>query len=261
MTTAPTKLLIATALFGLCAAAHADDVKDLEEELALTIEDAIPSKPGSIQLNGGLRYQRVRPSELGAGRNEYQFTPRLQIGVAQDFQVSVAAPYRVGNAQDTSQGEFRLDGLYKLNSETAYLPATAVNVGVERPYGASAGGTEVVIKGIMTKSLSAPRDLDRPAQVHVNLVARHNFSADDSERRNRYLFGAAFSKQINERWLLATSLFREQQRERNEAINMAEVGARWKLSEKTILSGAVGHGFNKGAPPLRLLLGFQRSLD
>jgi hypothetical protein len=259
--TAYCKPLLIAILFGLCAAASADEVNDLEEELPLTIEDASPGEPGSVQFNGGLRYQRVRPAQPGQGRNETQLTPRLQFGVTRDMQISIAAPYRLGNAADTSQGEFRLEALYRLNLETAALPSFAIEAGIERPYGAQAGGTEVLIKGIMSKSLGSSRNTDRPAQVHVNLAVRRNIDPLDEERRTRYLAGAALSKQISERFLLAASLFREQQRERTEADNMAELGARWKLSEKTILSGAIGHGFNRGAVPLRLQFGFQRSLD
>jgi len=241
--------------------AHADEVKDLEEDLSLSIEDATPSQPGSVQFNGISRYQRMRPSEPGGGRNELQLTPRMQFGVARNFQMSVAAPYRVGNADDTSQGEFRIDGLYRFNTESGNLPAFAVNVGIERPYGAESGGTEVMVKGIMTKSLGVVQDENRPAQLHLNVMARHNLRPDVTERRDRYLAGAALSKQLNQRWLLAGSLFREQQRERDAAYNMGEIGTRWKLSEKLMLSGSVGHGFNHGAPPVRLVVGFQRSLD
>ena len=248
-------------LLAACTASHADEVKDLEEDLSLTIEDATPSQPGSVQFNGIARYQRVRPSEPGGGRNEMQLTPRIQFGVVRNFQMSVAAPYRVGNAEDTSQGEFRVDGLYRFNAESGSLPAFAMNVGIERPYGADRGGTEVIVKGIMTRSLGAVQDANRPAQLHLNLMARHNLRPGVNERRDRYLAGAALSKQLDPRFLLAGSLFREQQRERDAAFNMGEIGARWKLSEKLMLSGSVGHGFNRGAPPLRLVVGFQRSLD
>ena len=255
------KTCLALGMLAACLCARADEVKDLEEDLALTIEDATPSQPGSVQFNGIVRYQRMQPSTPDAGRNEWQLTPRMQFGIARDFQMSVAVPYRVGNAEDTSQGEFRLDGLYRFNTESGYLPAFAVNVGVEHPYGADSGGTEVMVKGIMTKSLGVVQDANRPAQLHLNVVARHNLRPEGNERRDRYLAGAALSKQLNQRWLLAGSLFREEQRERDAAFNIGEVGARWKLSEKTMLSGSVGHGFNHGAPPLRLVVGFQRSLD
>ncbi|WP_089401664.1 hypothetical protein [Noviherbaspirillum humi] len=255
------RIFAACCLALLSGFASADDVKDLEEELALTIEDATPGQPGSIELNGGLRYQRLRASEANSGRNEYQLTPRLQIGVARNFQVAIAAPYRLGNAPDTSRGELRLDALLRLNDEGRYLPAFAVDVGLERPYGAGDAGTEILVKGIATKSLGVAKERDRPAQLHVNLVARRNLNPGEDERRNRYLFGAALSKKLSERWLVAGSLFREEQRERGSAFNIAEAGARWKLSEKTILSGSVGAGLNREAPLWRLLLGFQRSLD
>lgn len=261
MNNALIKAGLVLAMLAPCLQVQADEVKDLEEDLSLTIEDATPSQPGSVQFNGIARYQRMRPSTPDAGRNELQLTPRMQFGVARNFQMSVAVPYRVGNAEDTSQGEFRLDGLYRFNTESGYLPAFAVSGGIERPYGADSGGTEVMAKGIMTKSLGVVQDANRPAQLHLNVMARHNLRPDVNERRDRYLAGAALSKQLNQRWLFAGSLFREQQRERGAAYNMGEVGARWKLSEKLMLSGSVGHGFNHGAPPLRMTVGFQRSLD
>jgi hypothetical protein len=252
---------IAAAMLATCHAAYADDVKDLEEELALTIEDASPSKAGSAQLNAGMRFDRMRKGAPGEGRNEVQLTPRLQIGVTNDFQVSIATPYRVGNASDTSQGEFRLDGLYRFNRETGAMPSFAVDVGLERPYGAGSGGTEVLVKGILSKSLGMAEGTNRVAQVHVNLQARHNMHPDATERRHRYLAGAALSKQLSEHWLIATDFIREQQRDRNAATSIGEIGTRWKASEKTVLSGAIGHGFNKEAPQWRLVVGLQRSLD
>ncbi|MDB5796137.1 MAG: hypothetical protein JWP36_39 [Paucimonas sp.] len=254
--------LLPLALAAMCLStgyAWADEVKDLEEELALTIEDATPSKAGSVQFNGGMRYQRMRP-QPGEGRNEWQFTPRLQFGLTQDFQASVSTPYRIGDAPGTSQGEFRLEGLYRLNRETESMPSFAVDAGVEQPYGANRGGTEALVKGIMTKSLGTAPENARRAQLHVNVVARHNFNPDPLERRDRYLAGAALSHQVSERWLVAGSLFREQQREASQTLNMGELGARWKLSDKVILSGALGHGFS-GPVRNRFLVGMQRSLD
>lgn len=261
MAAARIKLCIAAAILSVCHAAHADDVKDLEEDLALSIEDARPSKAGSSQFNGGLRYERMRKGAPDEGRNEYQLTPRLQFGVTDDFQVSVATPYRLGNTNETSQGEFRLDGLYRFNRESGAMPSFAVDVGLERPYGANSGGTEVLVKGILSKSLGMTEGRNRVAQVHVNLQARRNLHPDEGERRHRYFAGAALSKQLNEHWLVATDFFREQQRDRSAASNIGEVGTRWKMSEKTVLSGAIGHGFNKDAPLWRFVVGLQRSLD
>jgi len=252
---------IAASCLTLSITAKADEVSDLEEELALTIEDVNPTKQGSVDLNGAMRYQRLRPAARPGGRDEFQFTPRLQWGAARNFQLSLAAPYRVGNAPDTSQGELRLDALYKLNAESRFMPAFALSAGLERPYGSGSGGTEILLKGILTKSLGSVTEQSRPGQVHFNLLVRHNLNPDEEERRNRYLVGAAYSQALSERWLVATSVFREQQRERGDAINMAEVGVRWKLSEKTILSSAIGSGFNEGSPRWRLLFGFQRSME
>jgi hypothetical protein len=256
--TCPRQCLLLCGLLG-CAMARADDVRDLEEELPVTIEDARPSPAGSRQFNGGLRYQHMRPSP-GAGREEWQLTPRFQLGITDDLQMAIASPYRLGDSSDSSQGEARLEGLLRLNRERGNLPSFAVDVGVEQPFGANHGGTEALIKGIMTKSLGQSRGTNKVAQVHVNLIARHNFNPLPDERLHRYMAGVAFSRQLSERWLVGASLFSEEQRQRGQVINMVEFGARWKLSEKLVFSGGFGYGFN-GPVQQRLLLGFQLSLD
>lgn len=243
-----------------CAQAWADDeVRDLEEELPVTIEDARPSKAGSQQFSSSLRYQRMRPGP-NAGQDEFQLTPRYQLGITDDLQMSVAGAYRLGNSEDTSQGEARLEALLRLNREHGDMPSFAVDAGVEQPFGANRGGTEALVKGIMTKSLGKSQGPDKVAQLHVNLVARHNFNPLPDERLHRYMGGFSLSRQLNERFLLSASLFSEQQRQQGQVINMSEFGGRWKLSEQLVVSAGYGYGFN-GPVRQRVLLGFQRSLD
>ena len=73
------RLSFLLSLAALAPQALADDVRDLEEELALTIEDARPSQAGSVQLNGSAIDLRgnIQLSEAlsqQAGRDLYRYT-------------------------------------------------------------------------------------------------------------------------------------------------------------------------------------------
>ncbi len=252
----PALLLASSAVAGVAAA----ELEGLEEELPLAVEDASPVDKGTIELSGALQYQRLRSGEANEGRHEYAFVPRIKAGITRDFELSFAAPYRFGNAPETSQGDMSIEGLYQLRDEDGRLPALAISAGLERPYGAASGGTEVMFKGLMSKSLGSANAAD-PVRIHINVALHHNLHPEATERNNRYFAGIAYSQTMNENSLLAASVSREQERQRGQASNMAELGLRWKASENTVLSTGVGHGLNHDAPRWRFTVGVQRSVD
>jgi hypothetical protein len=249
-------LVLASAAIASSAAA---ELEGLEEELPLSVEDASPVDKGSIEVSGALRYQRMRSGNADEGRHEYTFVPRIKSGVTRDFELSFAAPYRFGNAPETSQGDASIEGLYQLRDEDGRLPALAVSAGLERPYGAASGGTEVMLKGLMSKSLGSANAAES-GRIHFNVALHHNLHPEATERNNRYFAGIAYSQAMNENSLLAASVSREQERQRGQASNMAELGLRWKASENTVLSTGVGHGLNHDAPRWRFTVGVQRSV-
>lgn len=262
-----------TALFLLATvSAHpslAADHTNLEEGLPVTIEDAYPIKEGGLEVQGYGQYDRTRRDRKGPDR--FSIVPRLEYGAFRNFQLSVETPYRVGNATGTDQGEFRLQGLYNLNTEGLVLPAFAVAAGVAQPYGAGGGGTETQLKFLATKSLGA---LDpngstpfsyAPRQIHFNAVWFHNYDplrGVDAERRDRYRLGVGYSQPITNDLVVVADVYRETDRERGRATNLAEIGARYLLTPQTVLSGSVGVGFGGDrSQDFRAVIGFQHTLS
>lgn len=240
--------------------AQAADHLNLEEGLPTKIEDAYPIKQGAIEVQGIAGYDRASPKKPGDGRDRFELTPQVEYGIARNMQLSLSAPYRFGNASDAKQGDFRLNALYNFNTEERVLPAFAVAVGIDKPYGLNSGGTETVVKGILTKSIGPLGDSYIPRRVHLNAAWYHNWNPLSEERSNRYLVGAAYNQPINNDWAMVADVYREQKRERNTAENLAELGVRHQLTPLSVLSVGVGAGLNSDAPKWRVVFGFQHTL-
>jgi hypothetical protein len=249
--------------------ARAADHSNLEEGLPITIEDAYPIKENGLEVQSYFQYDRVRRDPRGA--SSLMAVPRLEWGAFKNFQLSVEAPYRVGTASDTDQGEFRAQGFYNFNQEGLLLPATALALGVSTPYGRMAGGTETELKFLATKSIGTP-DPDGlspysyvPRQIHFNASWFHNYdptTGREAERRDRYRVGVAYSQPVSNSVVLVADVYRETDRERRRAVNLAEIGARYIVTPQTVLVGAVGVGFGGDRrQDFRVTAGLQHSLS
>jgi hypothetical protein len=247
----------------------AADHSNLEEGLPITIEDAYPIKENGLEVQSYFQYNRIRNDPRGL--SSLMAVPRLEWGAFKNFQLSVEAPYRVGTASDTDQGAFRAQGFYNVNQEDLVLPAMAVAFGVNTPYGRMAGGTETELKFLATKSLGTPDPEGLspysyvPRQIHFNASWFHNYdpiTGRDAERRDRYRVGVAYSQPVSNDVVLVADVYRETDRERGRAVNLAEIGARYIVTPQTLLVGAVGVGFGGDRrQDFRVTAGLQHSLS
>ena len=209
-----TRAALAALLALTAGPALAADHTNLEEGLPITIEDAYPIKENGLEVQSYFQYNRIRNDPRGA--SSLMAVPRLEWGAFKNFQLSVEAPYRVGTASDTDQGEFRAQGFYNFNQEGLVLPAMAVALGVNTPYGRMAGGTETELKFLATKSLGTPDPEGLspysyvPRQVHFNASWFHNYdptTGREAERRDRYRVGVAYSQPISNSVVLVADVF------------------------------------------------------
>ena len=192
-------------------------------------------------------------------------------GLFKNFELSVETPYRWGTATETNQGDARVKGLYNFNTEGLFLPAFSIAGGVTQPYGFRSGGTETELSFLASKSLgpidpngSSPYSYV-PRQIHFNATWFHNYDplgGTSPERRDRYRVGAAYSHPITNDLVLVADVYRETDRERGRATNMAEIGARYMLTPQTILNGSVGVGFGGDrSQDFRAVVGFIHTLS
>lgn len=254
----------------LAGPAIAADHSNLEEGLPVTIEDAYPIKQGGLEVQGYMQYDRVRRDPNGV--SALMAVPRIEWGAFRNFQLSVETAYTIGTASTADQGEVRAQGLYNFNTEGLVLPAMAVQVGVGQPYGYRAGGTETEVEFLATKSIGTPDPLGLspyayvPRQLHFNAAWFHNYdpiTGRDGERHDRYRVGVGYSQPVSNNVVLVADVYRETLRDRDRAVNLAQIGARYIVTPQTILAASAGFGFGgeRGGSDVRLVLGLQHSLS
>lgn len=249
-------------------AAAAADHTNLDENLPVRLTDAYPIPFNSFEVQGYFGYDRNRLGSGGRGRrgsDAFTLSPQFEAGPFRNTQVSVSAPYRLGNASETKQGDFVAQALYNFNSEGLVVPAFALQVGVDQPYGYQRGGTETSVQGVATKSIGSFGTSYVPRQLHLNAIWFHNYDplslADARERGDRYLVGVAYSQPVTNDAVLVADIYREQLRERTRAQNIVQVGTRYQLTPQTVLSASVGTGFADHSPAFVGLVGIQHTLS
>ena len=256
-------------LTATCASARAADHWNLEEGLPVTIEDAFPIQQNGIEFQFFSQYDRTHRDP--DGKNRATLTPRLEWGAAPNLQLSLGTPYRLGDASETRQGDVDIQGLYNFNTEGPVIPAMSLQAGVFQPFGRLAGGTETEIEFLATKSLGSWDIMGTspfsyaPRQLHFNAAWFHNYDPRtglEAERENRYRVGLGYSQPVSNELVLVADVFRETNRDRTRADNLAELGVRYMLTPQTVVSGSLGAGFGDDRESeFRAVLGFQHTLS
>lgn len=256
---------VAAGLLGLLpVAAWGADHTNLDTNLPVRLEDAYTIPYNGIEAQSYFGYSRDRRGSGGAGRggsDAFTVGPRVELGLARNFQLDLAAPYRLGNAAETKQGDFQAQGLYNFNSEAIYLPALSLGAGVDQPFGYRGGGTETEVEFVATKSVGHFGTNYWPRRLSLNALWFHNYNPLATERRDRYLVGVAYDQPVTNDVVLVADVYREEVRERRQAQNIVQVGTRFQFDPQTVLSASVGTGFGDRSPALVVLFGFQHSLS
>lgn len=244
-------LLLAAAWFAAVPAAHAQtDHTNLEEGLPTRLEDAYPTAFRNRELQLRLGWER---NDEGQDRGTLE--PRLEFGIAPNAQLKVGAPFYLGDADRRGSGDIQIEGLYNFNQESLSLPAFALAGGIDIPSGEDSEGVDTTLKFIMTKTV----DDANLGRLHVNLEWGHNFSAQDDERDDTFAVVAGYSFRLNTDTMIVADFVREWEMERGKESNIAELGARYQLSPRWVLSGGVGIGIGDDSPDVRAIFGVQVS--
>ncbi len=253
---AATAMLAACGLIGVARAA---DHNNLETGFPVVIEDAYTIKNGGLETQGYFRYDRTRGDPQGTSR--FSLVPRLEYGATRNLQLTLEAPYRLGTASETKQGEVSAEALYNFNQEGPILPALALGVGVTAPYGRDRGGVESNVNVIATKSLGSIGRSYILRQVSFSGTVFHNYDPHRGERDNRYRVGAVYAQPVTNSLVVLVDGYRETDRQRGSAQNVVEVGGRYQLDPQTVFSTGVGAGIGEQSPGFRAVIGIQRTLS
>ena len=226
---------------------------NIEQGLPLHFEDTTPQEYLGREFQFVGRYERDHE-----GRDRWLLEPRLEFGVWYNAQLTLAAPFLLGGA-DEGEGLAppEVDLLYNLNQETLDLPAFAVKVGAEFTGAAAAGGGDGIDPFV---GLLVDRTIGRSSLYHkAHLNVQYQFNGDrlDDERDGRYEVALGYSRRVGASAMLVADLVRFEEMTEDDEVNLAEVGLRYATTPQSVVSAGVGFGFGDESPDVRLTLGVQ----
>ncbi len=223
---------------------------NLEEGFPLRVEDAYASPYGNWEFELPFRYDRTRDE-----RDLFELAPEIAYGIARNADVAVAVPVLLGSADKTGSGNIELEAFYNFNTEGLILPAFALKGVAVLPTGRDSDGLDTRLLLIATRSIG--NRLDR---LHFNVEFENNADPRPEERDDRWTFILGYSGRMGPDMMIVADVIREQERRKDEASNVVELGLRRMLTPLIVLSTAVGAGFGDESPPFRFVLGFQAEL-
>jgi hypothetical protein len=239
---------VLAALVALPASAVAD-VLDLESGFPLEIEDAYPIGYLGREAQLHLRYERTHDGEDGV-----HFLPRLEVGFPRNGQLSVAQRLATGGIEPDGVGPTVVELLYNLNQESLAFPALSVVAVADLPSGDDAHGVDAGGKLLLTKTLPGTWRLHR---LHANVLYQANDDVRSGERGTRYKAVLGYSTVVTNELVLLGDVFREESFMEDEEHNVAEMGLRWAITPRAVVSAGIGFGFGDESPDVRTVLGIQ----
>lgn len=248
------RLLSALLLLGLCATpVIASDHTNLEENLPTELEDAYPVKFRSREVQGFVRYVREEHK-----KNRMVYEPILEVGVLPNTQFNISGTLYSGNVDRKGSGDVNASLLYNFNTESVWLPATALSVKGEFPTGEHSRGVDVTTKLILSKMPYVYTTFLH--RLHANLIWIHNAGRDtEKERSDRFKGILGFSCRAGKDMSFVADYVREEKEEKHKNSNVVEVGLRRQLTPFTLISLGAGAGIGEESERYRVTAGFQHS--
>jgi hypothetical protein len=232
-------LSIAATILATCLPAAALDHKILDEGRPLRLEDPYTKGHGEFTFEAGFRLENNR-----GGRNQAVFPLAITYGLFPNFHLELetevfSSPRDVQGPHGS--GDLHLAGQYNFNVETMTLPALGVKVGAGFPSGSGSRGTDIGLKGMVTKTFGG-------VSLHFNAGYEWFGSPDPGMRDGVYqfAFGPSFpiGAPMHTRTTVLADVFLEQSHTRGgRDIVGVEAGVRYQLTEWTVLDAGLGTEF------------------
>jgi hypothetical protein len=248
--------IIAGLLPASVAFAQSDQL-NLENNFGVQLEDAYATEYGNREFQTYARFTRDNQ-----GRHVTTLAPALEFGPFRNTQISVAAPFRLGNGDRTGSGNVQVSALYSFNTEGLVLPAIALAGQVEFPTGLDSKGVDYTLRFAATKTIT--QGIDR---LHVNVRYTRNAMPTTqgegptlmSERPERWVTIIGYSRRITPTTLLVLDYVREQLRLQDENANTVELGFRRQINPRLVLSLGGGVGVGLESPKVQGTFGLQQA--
>lgn len=230
------------------AVANADPL-NLERGLPLEVEDAYPTAFRNREYQAFLRYNRGKSDE-----DTLDVVQRLEAGIWYNTEMTLEAPFHFGEGAPDDYGDTPVELLYNFNQETRILPAASASGTIIAPTSEDGKGIDSEVEFLLTKTVPGTWDLHR---MHLNGGYRFNDDRRDGEREGTYHVVAGYQVRATNELVLLADVFREEKLEKDRAVNMAELGARYRLTPYSLLSFGTGVGFGDQSPEFRTTGGIQ----
>lgn len=230
--------------------AFASDHTILEENLPTELEDAYPAQFRNIELQGMVRY-----IDEGDNRHRFVYEPVVEIGILPNTELSISGTLYSGNVEHEGSGDVSAELLYNFNTESVWMPATAVAVEGTFSTGEDSRGVDVTTKLILAKMPYLRSTLLH--RLHLNLLWTYNGGKDEDERRSILKGIVGFSMRAGRGTSFVMDYVREQKEEKGEHANLVEAGFRRQLTPFTLAALGGGAGFGADSERYRITLGFQ----
>ena len=222
---------------------------NLESGLPLEVEDVYATPFLNREYQGFLRYERSQHD-----KDTLDVVQRLEFGVWYNTELTVEAPFHFGEGAPDDYGDTSIELLYNFNQETRTVPALALSGTLIAPSGERSEGLDSEVELLLTKTVPGTWDLHR---VHLNGGYRFNDDIQEGERSGTYHLVAGYQVRATNELVLLADVFREQDLEEDQAINMIELGGRYRLTPYALLSIGGGVGFGDQSPEARTTAGLQ----
>jgi len=233
--------------------AYAADHTNLEENLPTELEDAYTIGYRGREIQGIVRY-----IEEGGGQSRWVYQPILEVGIFRNTQLNVAGTFYSGNADRKGRGDVSSELLYNFNTESIWMPATALAVKGEFPTGKQSNGVDVTTKVILSKMPFVRTTLHH--RLHANLIWKHNSGRDEATERSDMFKGIiGFSVRAGKDSNFIVDYIREQTMEKDKDANVLEAGFRRQMTPFTVLSIGAGAGIGEDSENYRITFGFQHA--
>lgn len=246
-------LVTATLLLTAATALAGGGQANIEQGLPLQFEDTVPQEFLGREFQFVSRYERTHE-----GEDRWLVEPRLELGVWQNTQLTIATPFLFGDADEgDGLGPVEVDLLYNFNQETLDLPAFALKLGADFTNAAEAGGGDGVDPFVGVLLDRTIGDTSLYQKIHLNVQYQFNGEQLDDERDGRYEVAIGYSRRLGASAMLVADLVRFQEVTKNDEVNLAEIGLRYATTPQSVLSVGVGFGIGDESPDSRLTVGFQ----